>query len=172
MNELIIETKGRGAVEITQQINDIIAAVAERSANLCHIFVAHTSASLMITANEYPDLLLDIEDFLAKIAPDTNSDYRHNNADDSDVSGHLRSILTGDGKTIPIKNQQLALGNFQGVFLYEHRGGGHQRKIIITLLWVLTIELDENFYQAYYNLSVLLKWMGKLARADINQNKP
>ncbi len=129
---LEIKTQGRGALEITQQVNAIIAKKSD--AQLCHVFVTHTSASLMITGNEDANLLLDIEDYFRANVTDANPNYRHNNEGDFDMSGHIRSVLTGESKTIPIIDGKLALGKYQGLFLYEHRAGDNNRKLIITLL--------------------------------------
>ncbi len=128
--ELIVNTKGRGAVSLNNQVNNLIK---QSSAKLCHIFVTHTSASLMITGNEDPNVLLDIEDHFQMSVKDAKPEYRHNNEGDFDMSGHIRSILTGESKTIPVVDGQLALGKFQGLFLYEHRAGNNARKLIITL---------------------------------------
>jgi conserved hypothetical protein TIGR00149 len=129
---LLITTEDRGAVEITQLVNDIVSQDKENSA-LCHVFVTHTSASLMITGNEDLDVLSDIEDYFQGIVKDGNPKYRHNNEGKFDMSGHIRSILTGESKAIPIQEGQLALGKFQGLFLYEHRAGKNNRKLIVTL---------------------------------------
>ncbi|SMN10528.1 Uncharacterized protein sll1880 (YjbQ family) [uncultured Candidatus Thioglobus sp.] len=129
--ELIVQTEGRGAVNITQKVNDI---VEHSKAKLCHIFVTHTSASLMLTGSEDSNLLLDIEDYFQANVTDADPNYRHNNEGDFDMSGHIRSVLIGDEKTIPIVDGKLALGKFQGLFLYEHRAGNNNRKLIITLL--------------------------------------
>jgi len=130
-HELIVTTNGRGAVDITAQINELIKAT---KAQLCHIFVAHTSASLMITGNEDDNLLLDVEDYFQQNIPDASPDYRHCGEGDFDMSGHIRSIFTGEQKTIPIIQGSLALGQFQGLYLYEHRGGNNTRKLIISLI--------------------------------------
>ena len=130
-HELIVTTNGRGAVDISTQINEIIKTT---KAQLCHVFVAHTSASLMITGNEDANLLLDIEDYFQQNIPDANPDYRHCNEGDFDMSGHIRSIFTGEQKTIPIVQGSLALGKFQGLYLYEHRTGNNIRKLIISLI--------------------------------------
>ena len=130
-HELIVTTNGRGAIDITTQINEIINAT---KAQLCHVFVAHTSASLMITGNEDANLLLDIEDYFQQYIPDANPDYRHCNEGDFDMSGHIRSIFTGEQKTIPIVQGSLALGKFQGLYLYEHRTGNNIRKLIVSLI--------------------------------------
>jgi secondary thiamine-phosphate synthase enzyme len=130
-HELIVTTSGRGAIDITTQVNALIKGV---KAHLCHVFVAHTSASLMITGNEDGNLLLDVEDYFKSSVLDANPNYRHNNEGDFDMSGHIRSILTGESKSIPVINSQLALGRYQGLYLYEHRTGHNLRKLIITLI--------------------------------------
>jgi len=129
---LLIKTHNRGATEITQLVNTFVTE-STQSYTLCHVFVTHTSASLMITGNEDSDVLLDIEDYFQAQVTDANPNYRHNNEGDFDMSGHIRSILTGESKTIPIQAGRLALGKFQGLFLYEHRAGENSRKLIVTL---------------------------------------
>jgi len=129
---LLVKTQGRGAVEITQMVNAVVAEFSKSHA-LCHVFVAHTSASLMITGNEDANVLLDIEDYFQAKVTDANPAYRHNNEGDFDMSGHIRTILTGESKTIPIQAGQLAFGKFQGLFLYEHHAGDNNRKLIVTL---------------------------------------
>jgi len=130
-HELMIATSERGAVDITTQINALIKGV---KTHLCHVFVAHTSASLMITGNEDANLLLDVEDYFKNNVQDADPNYRHNNEGDFDMSGHIRSILTGESKSIPVVNSELALGRYQGLYLYEHRVGHNLRKLIITLV--------------------------------------
>ena len=129
---LLIKTHNRSATEITQLVNAIVTEFSQ-SHTLCHVFVTHTSASLMITGNEDADVLLDIEDYFQAKVTDANPNYRHNNEGDFDMSGHIRSILTGESKSIPIIDCKLALGKFQGLFLYEHRAGENARKLIVTL---------------------------------------
>ncbi len=128
---LVVSTQGRGVVDITAQVN---AQLKRADAQLCHVFVTHTSASLIITGNEDPDLLLDVEDYFKKQVADADPNYRHKAQGDFDMSGHIRSILTGEAKTIPMIDGKLALGKFQGLYLYEHRSGNNARKLIITEL--------------------------------------
>ena len=128
---LVVSTQGRGVVDITAQVN---AQLKRADAQLCHVFVTHTSASLIITGNEDPDLLLDVEDYFKKQVADADPNYRHKSQGDFDMSGHIRSILTGEAKTIPMIDGKLALGKFQGLYLYEHRSGSNTRKLIITEL--------------------------------------
>ncbi|VVM26242.1 hypothetical protein BSPWISOXPB_1609, partial [uncultured Gammaproteobacteria bacterium] len=97
-------------------------------------YICHThSASLIITGNEDANLLLDVEDYFQISIADANPNYRHNNEGDFDMSGHIRSILTGESKTIPVVANKLALGQYQGLFLYEHRADENNRKLLITL---------------------------------------
>lgn len=126
-----VATQGRGASNITDIVNQTLST--HHNATLCHIFVAHTSASLMITGVEDENILLDVEDYLQAQVLDADERYRHNNEGDYDMSGHIRTILMGEQKTIPVIDQKLALGKFQGLFLYEHRAGENQRKLIITV---------------------------------------
>ena len=126
-----ITTQDRGASNITDVINQTLST--QKSAKLCHIFVAHTSASLIITGVEDENILLDIEDYFQSQVVDADERYRHNNEGDYDMSGHIRTILTGEQKTIPVIDQKLALGKFQGLFLYEHRAGENLRKLIVTV---------------------------------------
>lgn len=126
-----ITTQGRGASNITDIVNQTLSTLQQST--LCHIFVTHTSASLMITGVEDENILLDIEDYLQTHVVDADERYRHNNEGDYDMSGHIRTMLMGEQKTIPMIDQKLALGKFQGLFLYEHRGGENQRKLIITV---------------------------------------
>ena len=130
-HELMIDTQGRGAIEISQQVN---AFISDDSFQLCHVFVAHTSASLMITGSEDPNLLLDVEDYFQASVVDADPSYRHIGEGDFDMSGHIRSILTGEAKTIPIIQGKLGLSKNQGLYLYEHRDGINTRKLIITLI--------------------------------------
>jgi secondary thiamine-phosphate synthase enzyme len=129
---LNIRTSQRGCVEITQQINALITTHPQ--AQLCHIFVKHTSASIIITGNEDENILKDIEDYFQTSVADANPNYRHCNEGDFDMSGHIRTLLTGESKSIPILNGALNLGKFQGIFLYEHRTGNNQRHLVVTLL--------------------------------------
>ena len=128
---LTIQTNNRKAIEITSQINALLTTQTITQ-GLCHLFVKHTSAGLMITANEDPNILLDIENYLQNIVPDKNKQYHHNNYP-MDMPGHLRSLLLGVEKTIPMTDKQLNLGKLQGIFLYEFSQSNHARTIIVTI---------------------------------------
>jgi len=131
--ELEVDTQDRSTIEITNLINQYLKDVNIGN-GLLNIFVKHTSASLVITGNEDPNLLDDIENYLQKTIIDGDPSYKHNNEGDFDTSGHIRTILTGESKTIPFIDNALAFGQYQGLFLYEHRAGKNNRKLIITIL--------------------------------------
>ncbi len=127
-----IPTRGRGTINISSQINEVIAAQGLES-GLCHLFLQHTSASLILCENADPSVRTDLENFMARIAPDGDPIYTHDMEGDDDMPAHIRSILTQNSLTIPVMNGRCALGTWQGIFLWEHRSHGHQRKLLITL---------------------------------------
>ena len=129
---LIIEKKGRGTYDISDEIQKIIH---ENSIHrgLCNLFLQHTSASLILCENADPTVRVDLENFMARIAPDGDPVYQHDMEGADDMPAHIRTILTQNSLTIPISNGRSALGTWQGVYLWEHRTLGHKRQIIITL---------------------------------------
>lgn len=129
---LNIETKCRGTYEISRDIQKTIDKNNFRS-GLCHLFLQHTSASLILCENADPSVRVDLENFMARIAPDGDPNYSHDMEGPDDMPAHIRTILTQNSLTIPIIDGKLALGTWQGVYLWEHRSIGHQRRIIVTL---------------------------------------
>jgi len=129
---LNIETKGRGTYEIS---NDIQKVISENNilSGLCHLFLQHTSASLILCENADATVRTDLENFMARIAPDGDPDYHHDMEGPDDMPAHIRTILTQNSITIPITNGRCELGTWQGIYLWEHRNRGHRRKLVITL---------------------------------------
>ena len=127
-----VETPGRGLVDITDRVDRIVAA-SDVDVGLCHLFVLHTSASLLITENADPDVLRDLETVFSGLAPDGDPRYRHTAEGPDDMSAHVRSALTGTSLTIPVEAGQLRLGTWQGVFLWEHRARPHRRSLVVTV---------------------------------------
>ncbi len=130
--QLAIETRGRGTYELTRQIHQIV----ERSKielGLCHLFVHHTSASLIVCENADPTVRRDLEHFAAKLVPDGDPSYRHDSEGPDDMPAHIRSILTLTSLTIPVDQSHCDLGTWQGVFLWEHRTSPHRRRITVTV---------------------------------------
>lgn len=106
---LNIRTQGRGTYNITRQVADFVNT-SQVNIGLCHIFVQHTSASLILCENADPDVRIDLESILSRLAPDGDPVYRHTDEGPDDMSAHIRSILTNMDLTIPVSNGQLGLG--------------------------------------------------------------
>ncbi len=129
---LAFHTKGRGTSNITGEIAEVVARSGVRT-GLCHLFIQHTSASLILCENADPDVRRDLERWLARAVPDGDPIYQHDMEGPDDMPAHIRSILTQMDMTLPVREGRLALGTWQGIFLYEHRHQGHQRRIVVTL---------------------------------------
>src|SRR5262245_14619343 len=130
--EIEISTRGRGTYDLTAQV---AAAVREAgvASGLCHVFVAHTSASLMLCENADPDVRRDLETFMGDLVPDGDPRFVHTAEGPDDMSAHVRSLLTQSGLTIPIRKNRLALGTWQGVYLWEHRLHPKHRRVLVTV---------------------------------------
>lgn len=126
-------TRGRSMTEITAQVAEVVAA-SGIAMGLAHVFVQHTSCSLLITENADPDVRRDLETLFARLAPDGDPAYRHDLEGDDDMAAHARSVLSGAGLTIPVGDGRLLLGTWQGVFLWEHRTASHARRVVVTVL--------------------------------------
>ena len=130
-----ITTQGRGTYDITDQVKRWIDRTNKESIHtgLCHVFVRHTSASLLLCENADPQVRDDLEHFMAHLAPDGDSLFRHTQEGPDDMPAHVRSILTGNDLTIPVADCKLMLGTWQGIYLWEHRQRAQQRTIVLTL---------------------------------------
>lgn len=131
--QLGFDTQGRGTREITAQINEVIAASGVRT-GICQLFILHTSASLLLTENADPQVRQDLETFLADLAPDGDRRFVHDDEGPDDMPAHVRTVLTESSLTVPVSNGRMALGTWQGIFLYEHRTSGHARKVMVTVI--------------------------------------
>ena len=130
--EITLESTNRGTYNITRRIDQAVAESGIQS-GICHIFIQHTSASLIITENADPTVREDIEYWMQKAVVDGDPHYRHNYEGDDDMSGHIRCVITDMSQTIPITHGRLNLGTWQGLFLYEHRTGRFDRRVVITI---------------------------------------
>lgn len=130
---LTIETPGRSLTDITGQVNGVVAQ-SEVVTGLCHVFIRHTSASLIINENADPDVQTDLETFLSGLVVDGDPRFVHTAEGPDDMSAHVRSALTQTSLTIPVAEGRLALGTWQGVFLWEHRHRTHQRHMVVTVV--------------------------------------
>jgi secondary thiamine-phosphate synthase enzyme len=130
---LSITTRGRGTLEITRAIQDVVRNSGVEQ-GLCTVFVHHTSASLIVCENAEPEVRRDLERFFARLVPDGDPKFQHNDEGPDDMPAHVRSILTQTSLTIPVAAGQCDLGTWQGVYLWEHRTIPHRRRISITVL--------------------------------------
>lgn len=130
---LHLQTRGKGLYEFTGQV---AAWLRERGAEngLLTIFCQHTSASLVIQENADPDVITDLDDFFSRIAPEDNRLYRHMVEGADDMPAHIRAALTQTQLSIPVVEGRMALGTWQGVYLFEHRAGGHRRNVLLHLM--------------------------------------
>jgi len=130
---LTVATPGRGLIEVTRQIAGWTAGERVQT-GLLTIFCRHTSASLLIQENAAPEVRTDIEAFFATIAPEDPDRYAHDDEGPDDMPAHLRTALTQVQLSIPIVAGRLALGTWQGIYLFEHRRRPHRREIALHLI--------------------------------------
>ncbi len=128
--ELLVRTPGRGLHEITREVT---RCVRESGAleGLCTIFIRHTSASLLIQENADPSARADLEAWMDRHVPDGDPRFIHTDEGPDDMPSHIRSALTQVSLSIPITNASLALGAWQGVFVWEHRARPHERRVVV-----------------------------------------
>ena len=127
-----IDTQGRGSYEITRRVGQVVAN-ARIQVGLCHVFVRHTSASLMICENADPTVRDDVERFMARLVPDGDPMFAHTLEGPDDMPAHVRSILTNMDLMVPVTNGRCALGTWQGIYLYEHRHEHQRRQIVVSV---------------------------------------
>ena len=130
--ELQINTRGGRLLEITSEVQRLVSE-SGLSEGVCHLFLRHTSASLTIQENADPTVLSDLEHFMNKLVPEFDPDYRHTIEGPDDMPAHIRSALTQVSEQIPVSGKRLMLGTWQGIFLWEHRRHGRQRKVVVNL---------------------------------------
>ena len=133
ISSLEIATAGRGLVEITPEVNDRVAQSGIRE-GLATLFLRHTSASLLMQENADPDVRGDLERFFARLVRDGDPLFRHRSEGVDDMPAHVRSALTATQLSIPVMRGRLALGTWQGVYLWEHRQQGHVREVVVHIL--------------------------------------
>lgn len=128
-----LETPGRGIINLTDEIQKYVQQ-GSVTTGLCHIFLHHTSASLILCENYDPQVQLDLEAFMTRLVPDGDALYKHVEEGPDDMPSHVRSVLTQNFIMVPITSQKLDLGRYQGIYLWEHRHRSHLRKLTVTIL--------------------------------------
>jgi secondary thiamine-phosphate synthase enzyme len=132
-HQLHVATHGKGLYDFTREIESWLRD-KQTQTGLLTVFCQHTSASLVIQENADPDVVADLADFFARLVPEDTRLYRHTAEGPDDMTSHIRSALTQTQLSIPIHKGKLALGTWQGVYLFEHRVSPHRRSVVLHLL--------------------------------------
>jgi secondary thiamine-phosphate synthase enzyme len=130
---LEVETRGKALRDITREVRAVLTD-SGITAGLVTVFIAHTSASLLIQENADPEVQRDLERFFARLVPDGDPLFRHVDEGPDDMPAHVRSALTQSSLSIPVLANELALGTWQGIYVYEHRNRPHTRSVIVHVL--------------------------------------
>jgi secondary thiamine-phosphate synthase enzyme len=130
---LSISTDGKGLYPFTQKVADWLRKQSVRNGMLL-LFIQHTSCSLVIQENADPDVALDLRDFFERLTPEDDKYYRHTQEGPDDMTSHIRSALTNTSLTIPVIDGQMALGTWQGIYVFEHRAIRHSRRVVAQLM--------------------------------------
>lgn len=128
-----VRTGGQGLYEITGEVEAAVSKSEVRE-GLCTVFIQHTSASLIIQENADPTARKDLEGWLNRLVKENDPHFRHTVEGPDDMPAHIKSVLTQVSLGIPITNGQLALGTWQGIYLWEHRLSPHTRKVLVSVL--------------------------------------
>lgn len=133
LRRIVIETRGRGLVEVT---GAVVRWVAEPgiATGLLTVYCRHTSASLLIQENADPDVRADLQAFFARLVPDGAREYRHDAEGPDDMPAHIRAALTQTQLCIPVEGGRPLLGTWQGIYLFEHRTSPHRRELVFHLI--------------------------------------
>lgn len=131
--DLTFATRGRGLLEITDAVTDVIRASAIHT-GLVTLHVCHTSASLVIQENADPDVRSDLDRFFARLVPDADPLFEHTAEGPDDMAAHVRSVLTAVNLSIPVREGRPTLGTWQGIYLWEHRHRSHRRRVAVHVL--------------------------------------
>ena len=133
LDSLTVTPPRRGLTEITVAVNDTLGRSAGLPADgLLHVWLRHTSASLIVQENADPDVLADLEDWLDRLVPDGDPAYRHRAEGPDDMPAHIKGAITATEVLLPVRDRRLALGTWQGLFLWEHRSRPRARELLLT----------------------------------------
>jgi secondary thiamine-phosphate synthase enzyme len=129
---LQLHERKRGFHLITGEVVQAIPQLREIRTGMCQVFIQHTSASLTINENADPTVRKDFEMYFSKAVPENDPDYQHDDEGPDDMPAHLKAAMLGSSVMIPIRNGNLALGTWQGIYLCEHRNRGGNRRLVVT----------------------------------------
>ncbi len=131
-NSLEIRTSPKSFLEITGRVQELVSE-SDIQNGVCHLFIKHTSASLIIQENYDPSVQKDFETIFSELAPE-DFNYVHNMEGKDDMPAHIRSALTSTSETVPVVNGKLSLGTWQGIYLWEHRDQPHSRNVMVSMV--------------------------------------
>ena len=131
--EIPVSTRGKGLIDITREVRSWVGK-QQIASGLLTVFIQHTSAGLTIQENADPDVVRDLADFFERLAPENDARYRHRDEGPDDMPAHIRSALTQTSLTIPVVDGRMALGTWQGIYLFEHRAAAHRRSVVLHVL--------------------------------------
>ena len=126
-----VRTPGRGLVNVTPRVQEVVRRSGIETA-LCTVFIQHTSASLVIQENADPNVLRDLNDWAAELAPESRA-WIHDDEGPDDMPAHARAAITRTSETIPVSAGKLALGTWQALYVWEHRNAPHRRTLVVTV---------------------------------------
>ena len=129
---LEFHTNPKSFLDITRQVQDFVTESNIQN-GVCHLFIKHTSASLVIQENYDPSVRQDFETIFSNLAPE-DFPYVHNMEGKDDMPAHIRSALTSTSETVPVVNGKLSLGTWQGIYIWEHRAQTHNRKVMVSMV--------------------------------------
>lgn len=130
---LTLDTAPRSFKMITSDVESVVRGAGIKQ-GLCTVFIRHTSASVLITENADSAVRRDLEGFMQRVAPDGSPDYEHDTEGPDDMPAHIRNMLTSCSVSVPVIDGRLALGTWQGIYVWEHRAHRHSREIIVTVV--------------------------------------
>ena len=130
VTQIEIRTSGQGLFECTGRVQDVVARAGVQE-GLCTVMIQHTSASLTIQENADPSARRDLEDWLNRLVPEGDPHFVHTQEGPDDMPSHIKAVLTSTTLSIPIQDGRLALGTWQGIFLWEHRRLGSTRRCVV-----------------------------------------
>ena len=132
-HRLEIATRGKGLYPFTREVARWVGSLGVET-GLLTVFIQHTSASLVIQENADPDVVLDLADYFERLAPENDPRYRHTIEGPDDMPGHIRTALTQTSLSIPVITGEMALGTWQGIYLFEHRAAPARRSVVLHML--------------------------------------
>ena len=130
--QINMQTPGRGSFNISTEICDVVSG-SGITTGFCHIFVHHTSASLILCENADPAVRSDLEKFIRRLVPDGDPIFDHADEGPDDMPAHVRTVITHSDLTVPVSGGRCMLGTWQGIFLWEHRTRGYSRRLTVTV---------------------------------------